>query len=143
MSNSTPELPPPQPSSSARVAAVATSNGQDTMMRVQAELHQGALDAPHVLRAYHEISPELLNRVVTLAEKQADHRRATEQRVVISQIRRSWGGMVSGLVIALAGMGLAGYMVMQDNPWASVIFGSVDLLALVTTFVRGQSKEPK
>lgn len=137
-------LPSPPSHSSSRVDAVGASNpdtGQ-SMLKVSAETHQGALDAPYVLKAYHDISPALLDRVVALGEKQAEHRRSMESMVVRSQNRRSTIGMFCGVIVALGGFSLAGFMVQVGHPWAAAVFASINLVALVSNFVHQQKAPP-
>lgn len=128
---------------SARVAAVSRSDpdGQGQSVHVQAELHVGPLNHPDVLRAYHEISPDLLDRVVLMAEKQGDHRRSMEAIVVRGQVANARLGMWLGLVVALVGLGVTAYLGHLGHAVAATIVACVDLVALVGIFVRGKKEE--
>ena len=55
-----------------------------TMM--QAQIHQGPLPHPEVLRQYDQLSPGAADRIIAMAEGEADHRRQMERRQLESDI---------------------------------------------------------
>jgi hypothetical protein len=49
--------------------------------------------------------------------------------------RLEWWGLIFGLVITLSFLGCATYIILQGQPVAGTILGSIDLVALVAIFV--------
>ena len=121
------------PHASANISSVSHKNvdSGEHLSVVKAQLHLGYLDHPDVLKAYNEISPELLDRVVTLSEKQAEHRREMERRTINSINRRSWGGMVSGVITTAIVMIAAYFIASLGHPVAASVIGAVNITALV------------
>jgi uncharacterized membrane protein len=90
-----------------------------------------------MLARYNEIIPDGANRLIGLVERQQNHRFGLENCVVRSDAHRSTAGLVCGLVIALAFLAAAVAMVLSGHDTAGTIIGSIDLVALVGTFVYG------
>jgi len=66
---------------------------RQTMM--QAEIHQGPLPHPEVLRQYDQLSPGAADRIITMAEGEAAHRREMERQQLESDVahRRTLTGI--------------------------------------------------
>lgn len=102
-----------------------------------AESFSGPLPPPNVLREYNSILPGLANRIVAMAEAQSSHRQRLEQVVINSDCRRSWGGLVSGLIVALFGLAASAYVISQGHDWAGVAIGGATLASMVGSFLWG------
>ena len=68
-------------------------------------LHQGPLPLPAVLKQYDDIVPGAAERIMRMAEHQAQHRQDLEARVIRTDNLKSLLGMIFGFVIALVGFG--------------------------------------
>lgn len=79
--------------------------GSVTVRQEQVSLHTGPLPAPEDLAHYEAVIPGLADRIVTLAEKQAEHRMFLERYAIVSEVRRANWGMAVGAVIAFTGLG--------------------------------------
>jgi uncharacterized membrane protein len=101
----------------------------------------GPLPPPEVLARYDEVSPGLAERIVKMAENQADHRRAMEKRVVVHEARRSWGGLIAGVIVSLAFVVVSGFLIYAGHDVSGTILGTLDLAALVAVFVYGRASE--
>jgi hypothetical protein len=53
------------------------------------------------------------------------------------------GGLWSGLIVCLAFLGVAGYLVALGHDIAGTFIGTVDLIALVSIFVYGRQSQEK
>ena len=111
---------------------------------VQAELFSGPLPHPEHLAAYEQALSGLAGRITRMAELQADHRRATESKIVDSSIRLESRGQIFGFVIAMialiGGIGLMAF----DKPITGATTSFSALAALVGVFVwskRQKSRE--
>lgn len=49
--------------------------------QVSQSYYQGIVPSPEMMEKYKEVSPDLPNRLVTLTEDEANHRRAIEKRI--------------------------------------------------------------
>jgi len=66
-----------------------------------------------------------------------------ENRVVDADIRRSNLGLGAGLIVALAFLLGAIVLTLSDYAVEGTVLGSVDIVALVTTFVYGSERRRK
>jgi len=69
----------------------------------QAKFHHGPLPSPDALEHYERIQPGFAQRIITLAEDEAKHRRSIDVSVVKMNYRLSWVGIISGL-LAISGV---------------------------------------
>lgn len=69
----------------------------------QAKLHQGPLPDPETLAQYEQIQPGFANRVITLAEGEAQHRRGLDRKVISMNFWLTLCGMLFGL-LSIAGV---------------------------------------
>lgn len=53
---------------------------------MQAEIHHGPLPHPEVLRQYDQLSPGAADRIITMAEGEAAHRRQMERQQLESDV---------------------------------------------------------
>lgn len=116
-----------------------------SLMSVSAsqEIHSGPLPHPSYLGAYEHILPGSAHRILTMAEKQADHRMAVESQWFQSEGQIKKQGSIFGLVVALVGMGGAIYLGAIGNTPASIAMGTGTVGGLVTVFVTGNKDKDK
>lgn len=110
-------------------------------MAQQVEMTSGPLPAATELERYEQILPGLANRIVSMAESQHAHRITMEAHVVKSMHRRSWAGLLSGLVVALGGLYAAAWVAANASAAAGAVIGTVDLIGLVSVFVYQRRKD--
>lgn len=133
----------PHSSTKSRVDSVAEYNASQSNSTVtfQAEMYIGPIAAPHILAQYKKIDPKLVDRLVTMAERQGEHRRMLESAVVHSQNAEAKRGTYCGFVIALAGLGVCMFFGYLGHSVAATILGCIDLTALVGLFVRSWKED--
>lgn len=105
------------------------------------EEYTGPIPPPAMLRDYEQILPGLADRIITMAENQATHRRDIEKVVVYGGSRRSNLGLAAGLIVALAFGWWSYQLVLHDHELVGTIFGTADLGGLVSLFVIGRNKQ--
>jgi uncharacterized membrane protein len=108
---------------------------------VTAKFHRGPLPAPEDLIVYNQAVPNGAERIMIMAEKQADHRRALEMIVIQADQKRAWAGLIIGGFVAVLGFACATVMALYDHPVVGGIFGGGVLISLVGTFVYGSQKK--
>jgi uncharacterized membrane protein len=91
----------------------------------------GPLPHPLHLKAYEQIAPGAANKIITLAEEQAKHRRELEKAVIISDIHNERRGMNYAFLLTLVMMLIGGFLVYNGKSvigflsiFAPAIFGA-------------------
>lgn len=99
------------------------------------QVWSGPLPPPVILAQYDEILPGLANRLVTMVELQAGHRREQESKVIQSDVNQSFYGLIAGVVVC-AIFAIAGVIALVLNqPWAAGAAFAVPTATLVSVFV--------
>ena len=113
------------------------SPDQEVLGFIAAASFSGPIPPPQILADYNQIVPGSANRIIAMAEKQADHRRRLETQVISSDITNSRVGLFCGLAIGVGGLVAATVIAIYGNPQAGVGMGLVTLASLVSVFVYG------
>ena len=104
------------------------------MQVVQAHF-AGPLPLPEHLSEYERVSPGAAERIIRMAESQADHRRTTESKIIDAGIRLASGGQIFAFVIGMTAL-LGGIGLMAFDKSITGVATSLSALAtLVGVFV--------
>lgn len=132
------------PASTQDSPAVAEAKLQEQLeVSVESIRWQGPIPPPAVIREYEDVLPGAAERILRMAEvpmemahEQQHHRHDLESRVVRSDMRRSWAGMILGFLLALAVVSAGVWLVWNDRPVEGIvaILGPVATLAGVFVF---------
>ena len=102
-----------------------------------AQHFSGPLPPPDVLVRYNDAVPNGAERIIAMAERQAEHRMGLEKRVITADIWRSYVGVVAGLIVALAFL-YASYRLIDDGrELPGTLLATFDIVSLVGVFVYG------
>lgn len=104
------------------------------------EAFYGPIPPPDLLKAYNEIDPEFGNRIITMAEKQQDHRINLETQVIKGDIHRANLGLWFAPFIACAGIGCGTYILVIGREASGLALIFVPLATLVGIFITYQRK---
>lgn len=104
-------------------------------------MHQGPVPDPQTMEAYGRTQADFPERLMKQFELEAAHRRDTEAMIVQGKFALSKRGQVFGLIIGLAGMGVAAYVAKLGHPWAGATIAALDVLGLVSVFVTGRTQQ--
>ncbi|MDR3667304.1 MAG: DUF2335 domain-containing protein [Ignavibacteriaceae bacterium] len=100
--------------------------------------------SPEKLKEYESVIPGLAQKMVCHAERQTAHRIEMEKELVISNIRKSYMGLIFGFLIGVTGIGGGMYLTAIGFNVIGIMFSSGTLVSLVMTFIYGsQSKKGK
>lgn|ERR1035437_1781835 len=100
--------------------------------------------SPGTLREYEEVMPGLAQKMICNAEKQTAHRIDMEKKLITSNIRKSYLGLIFGFLIGVTGIGGGMYLTTIGFNIIGIMFSSGTLVSLVMTFIYGsQSKRNK
>ena len=117
-------------------------SAQIAQMQVQA----GPLPPPELLRQYEAITAGLVDRIVKMAEDEAQHRRKMEAEIVAVQSRDQQAyrraellGQVCGLSIGVFAIGGAVFCSVRGAQIAGAFIGTTGVTGLVTAFILGRT----
>jgi uncharacterized membrane protein len=106
--------------------------------RSEGSLHIGPLPSPKILREYQEISPEILNGILTAFVEQGKHRRSNETWIYKGGVVRSILGVIFAFLLGILALAGGIYLVMNGHEVAGTIFaGGFGLIGLVNAFLLG------
>ena len=100
-------------------------------------VHQGPLPHPAILKQYDDIVPGAAERIMRMAEQQAQHRQDLEARVIRTDNRQSLLGMIFGFVIAVVGFGGGLYAAFAGQPFWGGAVSIGTLASVVIAFIYG------
>ncbi|MFZ6690254.1 hypothetical protein [Undibacterium sp. SXout20W] len=105
----------------------------------QLNLQHTSTDSPILpaenLRQLQEIDPVLVGWVIHQTELEASHRRKQESRINIFILVEKLSGVAAGLIAAVFGLAMSGYLVMQNHDFAGISLGGVGLATIVSILV--------
>lgn len=136
---------PPKISSIAKQTA-AEENGarRQSAMVVRTEW-QAPLPPPDMLEKYDVILPGLADRIITLAEGEASHRRGMERDALVLQgeSNKQYSlsqrrGQIFGLILIVLAFGLAGFALYLDEGAVAGTVASVTITAICGAYLAGR-----
>lgn len=115
---------------------------------VQTQIHQaysGPIPPPAILEQYNEIIPDAAERIIRMAEKNADHRQTMESAILEANIeagkrkhKEITKGQLFGIISVLASFSIAAIALFLGNPATAATICGTTVVGLVTAFVSGQ-----
>ncbi len=103
----------------------------------------GPIPPPEILERYNAVVPNAAERIITMAEKQQEHRISIENKVVSSNIFNEKFGIICSLIIGLTGLICATICAMNGAQTTAVVIGGATLTSLVGVFVYGRHSRKK
>lgn len=100
----------------------------------------GPLPPAKELQAYEDIEEGTADRIIRMAEKQAEHRRAQEKRMVESACGDSRVGLWLGFVIGMSALLLSGIIALMASTTAGSLLAFSSITSLVAVFVYGSKQ---
>ena len=110
---------------------------QSQRVELRAEAFSGPLPHPDLLARYNDAVPNGAERIMVMTEKQSEHRRGMEDRVIDAGIRRANWGLAAAFVVAMSGLGVAALLILAEQYIAAAAVVGADLAAIVGTFIYG------
>ena len=124
--------------------AVAERRTPASQISLQVMQHyQGPLPHPAVLADYEKIQPGLTERIVTLAEKEAEPRHKVDKILVKGAINADRWGQVFGFLVSIFAVAAGTYAAINGSPFAGAFIGAGGVAALASVFVLGQRADRK
>lgn len=103
--------------------------GQE-MKVVHQEAYQGPLPHPDLLKKFDEIVPGAAERILSMAEKEQQHRHQLENEVIKKEIAQKGRGLNFGFTLALLIIVVGAYLLIIDKSLQgfSLILGSIGMI---------------
>jgi uncharacterized membrane protein len=100
-------------------------------------LTSGPLPPPEQLAQYEQIIPGAANRILTLAERQTNHR----MEIISAQIRQSARGQWLAFILALCFLAGSIWVTLAGSQVVGGILGGATILGVVTIFITGKAQQ--
>ena len=108
-------------------------------------MFSGPLPPPEVLTKYNEAVPNAAERILVMAEKQADHRRGLEAKVVASNAFNQTLGSVFAFILGLIAIGGGIYLIASGKSTEGLasIISSLTVLGGIFVYGRRQQRRER
>ncbi len=104
---------------------------------IRSEIFSGPLPKPEILQGYNNIVPGSADRIIQMAEKQADHRMFLEKTVIAGDAKRADRGLICGTIVALCVLAGAVFVIYTGHDAAGIAVITADIAGLVSAFIYG------
>ena len=90
-----------------------------------------------MLAKYDEVVEGAANRILSMAERQQQHRLNIEAHVIKVEGRRTYMGLLGGVIVTLASLAVAGVLVAAGHGGLGTLAALSPIAALAGVFVYG------
>jgi uncharacterized membrane protein len=104
-------------------------------LSIRESIWHGPLPPPKVLKAYNDAIPHGAERIMVMAEDQLAHQHGVEKKELFQSAR----GQLFAFIIAIVFLIASAFLIFTGHEMAGSVLGTVDLVALATTFIAGKS----
>ena len=125
------------------VQALAKPSETTAQFAITAQHFSGPLPPPEMLRKYEDLMPGSAERLVSMAERQSQHRQAIELKVIQSSCTNERLGTIFGFIICLIALGAGMYAATKGKDAFGIAAVVGSLGGLVAVFVYGKSQQRK
>ncbi len=118
-------------------------NAQNSELTFSEMRYSGPIPPASELQAYADINPELVDRIVTMAEKEQASRHEILKRAQDSGIVERRIGQFLGFLIGITCISGGVYAVTSGHDFAGAAIGAGGVVGLVSVFVLGRRERHK
>jgi len=97
-------------------------------------MYRGPLPTAEEFGRYEQVLAGAANRILSMAEKQAEHRQTNEDKLVKHSIQKSGRGQLFAFIIALCSLGVVFYSILKGQPLVAIVPAIIALSGLVAVF---------
>ena len=123
------DLPEPQQKAIQAILLVISS---------KKETYKSPMPPPDVLKGYNEAINNGADRILTMIEKQSNHRMNVEITIINRELNQSGRGQNYGFAISLLFLGVSAGLIYTGHDMAGTVLGTIDLIGLVSVFILGK-----
>lgn len=110
---------------------------QEVHTEVTASAFIGPLPPAEAFEKYEAVCPGAANRIIFMAERQAEHRQELEKAIVTASNRNSRMGIISALLLAILVLIGGVICILFGHDWAGAVIVGIDIVGLCGVFVYG------
>ena len=103
------------------------------------EEYSGDILHPRLAKGWEELCPGAANRLLTMTEKQEDHRIWWERNALLHGAAFQYLGLIFALVVSLSLVGCALYCATINQPWVSGAFLAASAVGMAKAFLELES----
>jgi len=115
---------------------------ETAVVEIRQEIHEqsfsGPLPPPSVYGQYEQILEGAADRILILAEKNAEHRKEMNSKIVNADIKRSLIGQILGFILSIFFIGAAIYCAYLNQPFPASVLGVGGFSSIISIFVLGR-----
>ena len=115
----------------------------NTITLSQTSLFSGPLPPPSILEGYERLLKGSASRILSMAEKQSDHRIELEKKVIYSNILNERLGIISSLIISTLLIIVGGFLIYSDKDGIGLITVLTPIIINITLYILNKQKELK
>jgi len=104
------------------------------LLEVRGQHFSGPLPHPDILARYNEVVPNGADRIMGMAERQAEHRQFLEKTNVVSEKNRAYLGMILAFTLAIFFGGCGTYLIINGHKTDGLAAMFAPLGGLIGTF---------
>ena len=103
---------------------------------IEAASFSGPLPPPTMFQGYETVLPGSAERILTMVEKEQEHRMHWEGAALTVATRETLLGQWFGLLIAAICIGSAVFLAMNEHQWVAGVLAGASAIGLVGRFIR-------
>ena len=108
----------------------------------QQQIHSGPIPSPDVMRQYDLLLPGAAERILQMAEREAQHQHDIVKNSLDAQRREIRRGQILGFLIGISSLSSSVVALYLNHPTTAGILGGTTVVGLVTVFVIGRKTDP-
>jgi len=111
---------------------------QNPVVQQQSLTYFGPLPPSKEFSGYEEALPGAADRILALAEQEAEHRRKNEEKIVQHSIKKSSLGQIFAFILALVSLGLILFSILRGEPLGTIVPAIIALSSLIAVFAKSK-----
>ena len=105
------------------------------------QIHVGPLPSPDDIEKYGRHITDGANRIMRMAETQAEHRQQLEKLMISSSLNQSRRGQIFGLIIGILGLLVGAAVAIKGHDWVGGTIAGATVVGLVAAFLNGKTAQ--
>lgn len=105
--------------------------------------HSGPIPSADALAQYGLVLENAPDRILRMAEKQADHRMELEKSTIRRQLNQSGIGQILAFLVSLSCLGASSWLAYEGHDAVAGVIGGTTVVGLVSVFIYGKVSQQK
>ena len=104
------------------------------VVQQQSLSYRGPLPTSIEFNGYEQALPGAADRILTLAEQEAAHRRKNDEKIAQHSMKTSGRGQIFAFILALVSLGLIFFSILRGEPLGAIVPAFIALSSLIAVF---------